>query len=56
MDRIIDADGGFIHYPDLRLAVDERISLEMTDPEVQLLRNLRRMTFTQLEHLIRCTP
>jgi hypothetical protein len=51
MDRIIDADGGFIRYPDLRSAVaNKRISLEMTDPEVQLFRNLRRMTFTQLEH------
>ena len=51
MDRIIDADGGFIRYPDLRSAVaNKRISLEMTDPEVQLFRNLRRMTSAQLEH------
>ena len=49
MNRIIDADGGFICYPDLCSAVAERISLEMTDPEVQVLRNLRRMTFAQLE-------
>ncbi len=49
MDHILDADGGFIRYHDLRSAVAERISLEMTDPEVWLLRNLRRMTVSEIK-------
>ena len=49
MDHIFNADGRLIRYPDLRSAVAERISLEMTDTEVEVFRNLRRMTFSQLE-------
>ncbi len=56
MDCIIDADGGFIHYPDLCSTVAKCISLEMTDPKVQLLRNLRRMAFAQLEHFDLMSP
>jgi hypothetical protein len=50
MDRIIDPDGGINRYPDLRSALTKSIYLEMTDPEVRVLRNLRRMNFAQLEH------
>ena len=50
MDRIIDPDGGINCYPDLRSALTKSIYLEMTDPEIRVLRNLRRMNFAQLEH------
>jgi hypothetical protein len=49
MDRIFNADGRLIRYPDLRSAVAERIFLEMTDPEVEVFHNLRWLTFSQLE-------
>jgi hypothetical protein len=56
MDSIFDANGRFIRYPELRSAVAERISLEMTDPEVEEFRNLRQMTFSQLEHFDPMSP
>ncbi len=50
MDHIIEADGGIIRYPSMRSAITERIFLEMTDPKVQVFRNLRQMNFAQLKH------
>jgi hypothetical protein len=35
MDSIFNANGRLIRYPELRSAVAERISLEMTDPEAR---------------------
>ena len=56
MNHIFDANRGFICYPELCSTVAECISLEMTNPKVQQLSNLRLMTFVQLEHFNPMNP